>query len=1254
MTNKAVTFKALTPEKHIDNLDYYEEALDFALADEGTINIAITGIYGSGKTSVLESYKNKETSSKTFEKSDYLHISLADFEQSNADKDNGKHDISDKVLEGKILNQLLHQVNTKKIPQSIFRLKRNISKWSVLLSTVFIILFIINLFLLWRFPRENLKTVFLIIFFAQLSCIIYFLVRLQLNKRIFKRLSIRSKNIESDIEIFEDSDSSYFDKYLDDVIYLFYNSGAKVIVFEDLDRFDNNLIFAKLKEINTLVNNRKNKNEKIKFIYMIKDDMFLSKDRTKFFDFILPIIPFINPSNSYDELKSLLEQQSVSNDGKKATLFELFNSKFLLKLSVYIDDMRLLKNIVNEFLIYHGRLNQITLNVNKLLAFIVYKNIFPNDFAKIQINRGFVYHLFNNKEAYIEHEKNKLTEEIKELNLRIKESKKEHLKSKNELYALFFDREEKYYDINIDGKTKKEFMNRSDFVEAIINSDYKVRGKLMGYSGKHDIDLTKEFEKIESYSEFNERLKAIEDKDNIGELREITQRKKEEQKKLFDKKLYTIISRKNIEEAERKHFAKTESNEDSTFQEIKRSPYFDLLVFLITGGYIDEDYHSYITYFHEKSLTVRDKEFLRTVYDSHDSEGFRYETKLNRITEIYNRLDTLDFMKKEVLNFDLFNYILTKKSLAYRSESLENLFTQIYQTNNTVFFMELYNQLEQKAKFEVLNQLNNYVPGLFEKIIRDENIVEKDKCEVIADALSIYAQNQLVVLENKQKTLKHFIQDSNMLLYQQREYNDYFMNNINYLRIKFTKVEFDRLGLELRNYIYEEDLYAINLENISSILTFIYGYENLQDITHKNYTLLSRENDSFLKEYIEKNINLYIEKYLMFSEEIILDEPSAVYTILNNDDIDDNNKIKYVNILDQERILLNKLETTNYYTQLVEGRNLVVNAENILLYFQFSEDKWTSELVDFVNLNQKDFEFFWPDNSDRFDEEFKKIFFKATVGEDNLDNVVYQIILNELKLNYPNGFTLNNLSDEKINILIEINIIKFSKENLIALRKDYPFAVINFASKHLSDYLQLMEETNYYRYEELLEVLNFYKNSTTDIQKSIIDVIFEPISIVKKSLNPYVLNYILENKIDITDLPYIIQYYNSYKKSTRKVIIQVVADNLDNVITNEIDLTKTILNKLLGDREIDIEDRRLLFSRNIQEFERKELKDNFEFLELESFIEVVNEHRRNAPFIINETNQNILRHLHARNLISSYKKQGNYYNVNSKQERNLI
>ena len=57
-----------------------------------------------------------------------------------------------------------------------------------------------------------------------------------------------------EIEIFEESDDSYFDKYLNEVLYLFENAEADVIVFEDMDRFNANRIFERLREVNTLAN----------------------------------------------------------------------------------------------------------------------------------------------------------------------------------------------------------------------------------------------------------------------------------------------------------------------------------------------------------------------------------------------------------------------------------------------------------------------------------------------------------------------------------------------------------------------------------------------------------------------------------------------------------------------------------------------------------------------------------------------------------------------------------------------------------------------------------------------------------------------------------------------------------------------------------------------------------------------------------------------------------------------------------------
>ena len=61
----------------------------------------------------------------------------------------------------------------------------------------------------------------------------------------------------AEIELFQNEDASYFDKYLNDVLYLFEQSNAEAIVFEDIDRFNDIVIFERLREINVLINTRK-------------------------------------------------------------------------------------------------------------------------------------------------------------------------------------------------------------------------------------------------------------------------------------------------------------------------------------------------------------------------------------------------------------------------------------------------------------------------------------------------------------------------------------------------------------------------------------------------------------------------------------------------------------------------------------------------------------------------------------------------------------------------------------------------------------------------------------------------------------------------------------------------------------------------------------------------------------------------------------------------------------------------------------
>jgi len=324
MIENKYKFQKLTPVKDVD-LRVYENSIDYIFSNPDIRNIAISGAYGAGKSSVLESYKDKHPKLK------FLHISLAHFKTHDKEEN---EEVKESVLEGKILNQLIHQISASKIPQTNFRVKKKIKTSYIIKNTLVIMMLVLSIMHIWQFkvwsdfvsslPRNwiqsilNLSTSRYSLLVSGLVCIIllnefiFELVKIQKNKNVFRKFNVQG----NEIEIFEDSDESYFDKYLNEVLYLFENASADVIVFEDIDRFNANRIFERLREINILTNiqlKKENKkpikifeifrkvrllakilpykenNKTLRFFYLLRDDIFVSKDRTKFFDFIMPL-----------------------------------------------------------------------------------------------------------------------------------------------------------------------------------------------------------------------------------------------------------------------------------------------------------------------------------------------------------------------------------------------------------------------------------------------------------------------------------------------------------------------------------------------------------------------------------------------------------------------------------------------------------------------------------------------------------------------------------------------------------------------------------------------------------------------------------------------------------------------------------------------------------------------------------------------------------------------------------------------------
>ena len=377
-------FRALTSNKDVEIKQVTLKALQFAIDKKSEVtNVAITGNYGAGKSSIVESFE-RECTDKTF-----LHISLGQYDETIGSEKNGLNNRQINTIEGKIINQLLHQINPNQIRKSIFKTLDAESQIKPFNISVYLgLVLLLSLYLLnfssWNGLIQNfswlswttepiISLLVLVILFVLIVYGFYFLLKLQKDFGFIKKLSLKAEKIETDIEIFSNDNSkvSYFDRYLDDVLYLFKQSGADVIVFEDIERFNDSRIFEKLKELNIVINrNRKaNNKRKLVFFYLVKDDLFESQERTKFFDFIIPIVPVVTASNSHDILKKLLTEMWE---------YDSLDKTFLFNISLYLDDMRLINNICNEYLTYKDTLNTLKLDYEKLFSlkiFHFYKEI---------------------------------------------------------------------------------------------------------------------------------------------------------------------------------------------------------------------------------------------------------------------------------------------------------------------------------------------------------------------------------------------------------------------------------------------------------------------------------------------------------------------------------------------------------------------------------------------------------------------------------------------------------------------------------------------------------------------------------------------------------------------------------------------------------------------------------------------------------------------------------------------------------------
>ncbi|WP_254506345.1 YobI family P-loop NTPase [Bacillus altitudinis] len=1185
MEEQNYNFQKLTPDSDVD-LKHYESAIDFIFKTPDVKNIAISGAYGAGKSSLIDSYKKKHNSLE------FKRISLAHFKQSDTED---KNKIKESVLEGKIINQLIHQIPSDNIIQTNFKVKKNIKNGKLVLTTLLTMLFLlsilhITMFVLWNryvvsLSSSRLKDILSIstnkysliisgiLVFITFSVFVYSLIKVQKTKNIFRKLSLQG----NEIEIFEENEDSYFDKYLNEVLYLFENINADVIVFEDMDRYEATRIFERLREINTLANI--NREKPIRFFYLLRDDIFVSKDRTKFFDYIIPVVPVVDSSNSYDQFITHF---------KSGGIYKLFDNNFLQGLSLYIDDMRILKNIYNEFVIYYNRLNTTELNSNKMLAIITYKNLFPRDFSELQLNQGMVYTLFAKKDEFIENEIETLEVLMDDKKKEIEFVKKEHLTSIEELKDLYSVKNSRLsHWQRQDDKYKEEFSDREQAIKNILNNRLPI--------------LEEEISRIEQ---------------------EITS--------LKSKQLNEIISRENIDDIF-KVISTNEIGVESTFHDIKGSEYFELLKYLIRNGFIDETYADYMTYFYETSLSRVDKTFLRSITDRRAKE---YTFKLDNPSHIIDRLRLVDFAQEEILNFDLFQYLLKSNNI---SNSLQIFLNHLKNTKDFKFVGQFFDTKREVSNF--VKYLNTEWPEMLSNAIKESNLTDK-QIRLYSIYTFYYSDENNIRIIDEEKALSGYISKCADYLDIESPDIQKLIHGLRLLKISFVRI--DNAKPELLEAVYSNCLYEINFDNLKLILKKFYRVSEDEEIHHKNYTLVLNRPDSHLVNYVNGNMDKYVDVILSNSNGKINDEESAALRILNNETINLHQKESYLKLLQTSITSIVDVGDKDLWILLLKNNLVKYTEENIIEYFGYRESL-DDNLISLINRDTSKLDFLRIKNN--YDEEKVEKFFNASLVSNELINCKYREILTTL------DYKLNNLNivgipEEKLCILIQEDILEMHVGNLLFLRKHYPNQVLDFIEKNLKEYVNLIAHDDF-KIDELLKVLSW--NVEDNIKLRLLEFTSDSISIVKKDYSTKVIKYILNNNFDSNDYYYLFSTYEEWDDEIKQLIeeLAVKFEELSVAIADTKNVSKKLLKKLITSKELEDNMKIDIFISSFPNLDQETCKGYLDLLGFKKFIRLFEEGSR-PQFEKNEVNSKLLDAFKQRNWISDYQDNINkagYYKV---------
>ncbi len=631
-----------------------------------------------------------------------------------------------------------------------------------------------------------------------------------------------------------------------------------------------------MREVNLLLNNAdqiKETHKPIRFIYALKEGLFDDKhEKVKFFDLIIPIVPVVNASNSQHVLYKFLEEncQIKINDAWK---------KIIKGVSPFISDMRLLKNICNEFDVYKNQLPDCNLKV-ELLGMIIFKNFFPKEFVDMHKDRGVIKKLLEVKRQKQELKNERIISQIKEYSNEIKELQDNN----NDIETL---KKMYYFEMMkmLDGVQVVRYNNERLNVTSIVQKPdwfaVLYANKIVNLQTGQVIDWRSVERNYNPDCTYEEYVKQIECKknggidvlmDKISKLRnDINSIRRMTLVDLWSAGVLSqeIISKEVLSGYENKHEQ-------------------ELFGFLVQNGYLNERYSYYISIFYDtQGLRTRNDYYFEVAVAKGEEND--WDKVIDYPQEVIDNIDVHYFKSTAIRNYNLCDVLLHQ----FETDKANAFFTLITQQKQDNYeftdgYLRILSSQEERESFlkKLLMVNEKYILELIQLFLRDSSLPRVLVETQVGLYIALMMQDEKMYSCSKE--LKEFIEKTEKIT------DVLLANGINIVVLvepfltrygfKFATLDCDAAQkCGLLDVVIRKRAYRIKKDMIEKI--FAAKGVALDGFQTANYSTIKNCKIQAIVDYIDDKLEYYFRDMYALLDQLQEDEVVNILYVLNKESL---------------------------------------------------------------------------------------------------------------------------------------------------------------------------------------------------------------------------------------------------------------------------------------------------------------------------------------------------------------------------------